>query len=122
SLWQMNGNHQLAIIEAGVSRSGEMEALHRMMQPYLTVLTTIGPAHNEGFISQEAKIREKLQLFRGADLAVYSPQDTQGVSVPTRGTHVTWGGAEATLNPLGYEVIAAHHCIIRAEYKGIDVA
>src|SRR3546814_9363883 len=33
SLWQMNDTHQLAIIEAGVSRTGEMEALHRMIQP-----------------------------------------------------------------------------------------
>src|SRR3546814_19577659 len=57
SLWQMNDTHQLAIIEAGVSRTGEMEALHRMIQPYVAVLTTVGPAHDDGFASREAKIQ-----------------------------------------------------------------
>src|SRR5690606_14953583 len=67
SLWEMDDKHKLAIIEAGVSRPGEMEALHRMIQPDIAVLTTVGPAHDDGFASREEKTREKLQLFNGAD-------------------------------------------------------
>ncbi|HWK99450.1 MAG TPA: bifunctional UDP-N-acetylmuramoyl-tripeptide:D-alanyl-D-alanine ligase/alanine racemase [Parapedobacter sp.] len=122
SLWQMDATHGLAIIEAGVSMPGEMEALHHMIQPDIAVLTTIGPAHDGGFPSREAKIREKLQLFRGADLAVYSPDDTVGVQVPGSGVHVTWGGRGTVLVVLGHDITEANRCIIQARYQEVNVA
>ena len=118
SLWEMDDKHELAIIEAGVSRPGEMEALHRMIQPDIAVLTTVGPAHDDGFVSREAKIREKLILFNGADQAVYSPDDTAGVAVPCRGRRLTWGRQNVELTVLGYSVTADNRCLIRAQYAG----
>ncbi|MFB2119620.1 bifunctional UDP-N-acetylmuramoyl-tripeptide:D-alanyl-D-alanine ligase/alanine racemase [Parapedobacter sp. 2B3] len=122
SLWQMGAGHELAIIEAGVSRLGEMEALHRMIQPDIAVLTTIGPAHDDGFASRQEKVREKLQLFHGARLAVYSPDAIADVPVPSDGTHVTWGRHGATLMVLGFEAADDAQCTIRAHYQGEDVA
>lgn len=122
SLWQMDGMHGLAIVEAGVSRPGEMQALHRMIQPNMAVLTTVGPAHDDGFSSREEKIREKLQLFNGADLAVYSPDDTMGMPVLSKGDHFTWGREGAKLTLLGHELVSDNRCIIRARYEGADVA
>lgn len=122
SLWQMDATHELAIIEAGVSMSGEMETLHHMIRPDIAVLTAIGPAHDDGFPSREAKIREKLQLFRGAGQAVYSPDDTAGLQMPGSGVHVTWGGEGTVLTVLGHVITAENRCIIRAQYKGTDVA
>lgn len=123
SLWQMDANHELAIIEAGVSRRGEMGALHRMIQPDVGVLTTVGPAHDDGFASRDEKIFEKLQLFRGTDLAVYSPDDTAGIPVPSEGTHLTWGRHGAALTLLDYvEIPSTPSTRIRARYKGTEVA
>jgi UDP-N-acetylmuramoyl-tripeptide--D-alanyl-D-alanine ligase len=71
SVWQMEAQHQLAIFEAGISRPGEMEALERMVQPSIGVITNIGEAHSEGFLSIRQKLNEKLVLFRHAKHLVY---------------------------------------------------
>lgn len=70
SLWQMSDAYDLAIIEAGISRKGEMENLARMIKPTMAVLTTVGAAHQEGFFSFEEKIAEKLKLFEGVDRGI----------------------------------------------------
>lgn len=63
SLLQMNFQAQVAIIEAGISRMGEMEILREMIQPTMGILTHMGTAHADGFPSMEEKIRQKLSLF-----------------------------------------------------------
>jgi Alr-MurF fusion protein len=68
SVWQMNEQHTLAIFEAGISQPGEMEKLEKIIQPTIGVLTNIGEAHNEGFISIEQKETEKRILFKNAVL------------------------------------------------------
>lgn len=66
SVWQMNGQHTLAIFEAGISKPGEMEKLEKIIQPTIGVFTGIGEAHSEGFNSVEQKIQEKKTLFKNA--------------------------------------------------------
>lgn len=61
SIFGIQSYHQVAILEAGVSRSGEMKNLESMIKPDLGIFTTIGSAHEEGFTSLREKIREKLQ-------------------------------------------------------------
>ncbi|MEM6344324.1 MAG: alanine racemase [Bacteroidota bacterium] len=63
SLLKMHPLADLAIIEAGISEPGEMAVLQELIQPTLGILTHMGPAHDEGFPSREAKLKEKLQLF-----------------------------------------------------------
>ncbi|WP_257668158.1 bifunctional UDP-N-acetylmuramoyl-tripeptide:D-alanyl-D-alanine ligase/alanine racemase [Parapedobacter tibetensis] len=121
SLWQLDNMHDLAIIEAGISQSGEMEALHRMIRPDIAVLTTIGPAHDEGFASREEKIQEKLKLFDGAEQAVYSPDHTQGADVSATGEHVTWGKEGATLQVMHHELLDDGRCSVYVRYKGEEV-
>jgi Alr-MurF fusion protein len=71
SLWQMHERADLAIIEAGISTTGEMEKLEKMIRPDIGVFTNIGEAHSEGFSSRLEKIREKLQLFKASKVLVY---------------------------------------------------
>jgi len=68
SVWQMNKHHTLAIFEAGISRTGEMEQLQKIIQPTIGVLTNIGEAHSEGFTSLQEKETEKRKLFKNAVL------------------------------------------------------
>lgn len=74
SVWEMREDHTLAIIEAGISKSGEMNRLQRVIRPSIGILTNIGEAHNEGFSSKQDKIAEKLTLFTDTDLFIYSPK------------------------------------------------
>ena len=70
SVWQMDEHHTLAIFEAGISQPGEMEKIEKIIHPTMGVLTNIGEAHNEGFIDQDQKLKEKLTLFRNCQLLV----------------------------------------------------
>ncbi|SEK65293.1 UDP-N-acetylmuramoyl-tripeptide--D-alanyl-D-alanine ligase [Parapedobacter koreensis] len=121
SLWQLDGSYDLAIIEAGISKPGEMDALHAMIRPDIAVLTNIGPAHDDGFASRGDKIREKLRLFEGTAQAIYSPDHLQGIPMPSAGRHVTWGDGEVSLKVTGHELVDGHKCRIHAEYEGRPV-
>ncbi len=70
SLTMMGPEHQLALIEAGISRPGEMAILETLIQPDIGVLTSLGSAHDEGFPDREMKLREKLLLFRNSSTLV----------------------------------------------------
>lgn len=78
SVWQMNEQHDLAIFEAGISQQGEMLRLEKMILPTIGILTNIGEAHNEGFIDADHKFREKLALFRNADVLIGREIDFAG--------------------------------------------
>ncbi|MBC8034802.1 MAG: bifunctional UDP-N-acetylmuramoyl-tripeptide:D-alanyl-D-alanine ligase/alanine racemase [Chitinophagaceae bacterium] len=71
SVWQINEKHQLGIFEAGVSESGEMEKLEKIIRPSIGVFTNIGEAHNEGFLNMRQKVNEKLQLFKNVEALIY---------------------------------------------------
>jgi alanine racemase len=75
SVWGIQAQHDLGIFEAGISRSGEMTHLAAIIQPNLGIFTTLGEAHNEGFSSLQAKLREKLQLYHGVDCLLYRSDD-----------------------------------------------
>lgn len=63
SIWNLNQTAEVGIIEAGISKPGEMAALSKIIAPSLGIFTSIGAAHQENFSSVNLKIDEKLQLF-----------------------------------------------------------
>lgn len=62
SLCQIDPGAELALIEAGISQSGEMDALRHMIRPSIVVLTDIDSTHDDGFACRADKITEKLRL------------------------------------------------------------
>ena len=70
SIWQLSDKHNLAIIEAGISRPGEMERLEKIIQPTIGVFTGLGEAHSEGFDSSYDKKDEKFILFRNVEALI----------------------------------------------------
>ena len=52
SLLQINEQHQMAIIEAGISMPNEMDSLYEMIQPTVGVFTHLGHAHLINFHNQ----------------------------------------------------------------------
>jgi len=71
SVWLMNKQHDLGIIEAGISKTKEMERLAPIIKGTLGVFTNIGAAHDEGFKNIAEKIKEKLRLFEDTPAIVY---------------------------------------------------
>lgn len=71
SIWEMNSDNNLAIMEAGISRPHEMSNLHSMIKPTIGLITNIGEAHSDGFSSKAEKLTEKLSLFQGVDVLIY---------------------------------------------------
>jgi Alr-MurF fusion protein len=74
SIWQMNEGHGLALIEAGISQSGEMKILEEIIRPTIGIFTNIGEAHDQGFVDANAKILEKLDLFVKSSVLIF-PSD-----------------------------------------------
>ncbi|HEY4787452.1 MAG TPA: UDP-N-acetylmuramoyl-tripeptide--D-alanyl-D-alanine ligase, partial [Bacteroidales bacterium] len=71
SLWRIEDQHDIAIIEAGISEPGEMEKLERMIKPDIGIFTNLGEPHQENFIDYRQKCSEKLKLFRGCKHLIY---------------------------------------------------
>jgi len=65
SVWTMGEEHEYSLIEAGISRPGEMERLEKVIRPDIGLFTNLGPAHQENFRGLKEKLSEKLVLFRG---------------------------------------------------------
>lgn len=118
SVWQLEEENNLAIFEAGISEAGEMEKLEKMIQPTIGIFTSIGEAHNEGFLNIQHKIKEKLRLFIHSEIIIYCkdyPDLNQAVAQVTsqlRGTDedtkkfrsFTWSrGTEADVKITKYE-------------------
>ena len=77
SLLMIQGDEDVALIEAGISEMGEMERLEQMIRPDVVVVTSIGDAHQANFESIEQKVEQKLQLARRAKKVVFHSDYTQ---------------------------------------------
>lgn len=75
SVWQMNERHTLGLFEAGISQPDEMERLRPIIAPTIGVITNIGEAHQENFISSTQKCIEKLTLFSDCEAIIYNGDD-----------------------------------------------
>lgn len=123
SVWEMNEENNLAIFEAGISKSGEMENLVRVIRPTIGILTNIGEAHKEGFESLNEKIREKLLLFEGVDLFIYSCKylDEYDGDIPGINKFTWRYRGTADLEVFDDEVLDEKYQFMRARFNGRDV-
>jgi UDP-N-acetylmuramoyl-tripeptide--D-alanyl-D-alanine ligase len=64
TLFQMNEAHEVAVLEMGTNRRGEIARLTEIAGPTVGVITNVGPAHLEGLKSLETIRKEKGDIFR----------------------------------------------------------
>ncbi len=86
----INEQHNLGIFEAGISTVAEMERLESIIRPTIGVLTTIGPAHDEGFTSTNQKIKEKLRLFDHSNILICQKNNQVDALIPPIIKTFTW--------------------------------
>ncbi len=70
SLLDIDRNCQIALIEAGMSKKGEMSKLQKIIDPKVGIFTHLGDAHSENFTSLNEKLLEKCLLFKGCDVVI----------------------------------------------------
>ena len=75
SLWEIDNNTDMAIIEAGISTTGEMDNLQAMIRPTIGIITNLGSEHNDGFASMEQKAQEKAKILYNCENVVYCADD-----------------------------------------------
>ncbi len=63
TLLRLNAGHKAAVVEMGMSASGEIDTLARFIGPDVGVITNIGPAHLEFLKSMELVAQAKGELF-----------------------------------------------------------
>jgi Alr-MurF fusion protein len=107
SVWNMGPVHELAIFEAGISEPGEMEKLARVIQPTIGVLSGIGTAHMENFLSRKQLIGEKLHLFARSEVIIV-PDDSDVLQLIS-----PWQESKKIV------IVPKHHWIQRSE-NGTD--
>ncbi len=75
SVWRMQSENNLAIFESGISQPNEMANLQKIILPQIGIVTFIGSAHAENFVSKIEKIKEKLLLFTNSKELIYCKDD-----------------------------------------------
>ncbi len=95
SLCQIQSSDQIAIIEAGVSSTGDMEVLKKLFHPQIGIITNIGDAHADGFPTIEQKLAEKLTLFEESRTIIFcGDQPLVNSMVRSQFSHkelISWG-------------------------------
>ena len=63
TLLRLNSSHELAIIEMGANKHGDIAELCTIAEPTLGVITNIGKAHLEGFNDFQGVLKTKKELY-----------------------------------------------------------
>lgn len=63
TLLQLDKSHEIAVIEMGANKPGDIKELVEIALPTHGIITNIGRAHLEGFKSLEGVIKTKTELF-----------------------------------------------------------
>ena len=63
TILRMNESHDIAIIEMGANKFGDIKELCEIARPTHGIITNIGKAHLEGFINFEGVLKTKKELY-----------------------------------------------------------
>lgn len=129
SIWQMGSQHQLAIIEAGISKKGEMSKLFDVIHPTIGLITNLGAAHAEGFATDAEKLEEKLKLFNEVQTLVYCKDHLlirnylEGHAALKSAKQLISWGVDPTADILLKQVTQIRHTsLLQVQYKGKAIA
>jgi alanine racemase len=107
SVWDIDLDADIAIIEAGISQPGEMQKLEEIIKPDTGIFTNISEAHQENFIDWSEKAIEKAVLFKNAQHIIYSKEyevierALTRTNIVDNATSLTWSAsAQADINVL----------------------
>ena len=127
SVTLIDKHHQFGIFEAGISQTGEMQKLQKIINPNLGLITNIGDAHQENFKTYEQKIIEKLNLFKNSEILIYCSDyeliDKEILNLKNKKNKKTFSWSEKKAADLKIENIhiTKNHALINAIFDNQDL-
>ena len=109
-LLELNDSDELAVLEIGTNRPGEIERLSQIVKPTVGVITNIGHSHLELLGSLEGVAKEKGALVEHVDCAVLNADDSMTPQLARRacGKITTFGcGSDADISAHEIEIQAS---------------
>jgi UDP-N-acetylmuramoyl-tripeptide--D-alanyl-D-alanine ligase len=102
TLLRLNMDHEIAIIEMGASKPGDIRELAEIAEPTHGIITNIGAAHIEGFGSLQGVINTKTELYRfientGGTIFINALDDTLINHQPAAIQTISYGESNATI-------------------------
>lgn len=98
TIFEMNENHQVSVLEMGINHFGEMRKLSSAASPDICVITNIGVAHLEFLKTQEGILHEKTQMFQdmkhGGSVILNGDDRLLSTIGPVKGTDPIFYGFE----------------------------
>ena len=64
TLLELNSSHQIAVLEMGMDKFGEIDYLAGIVRPDVGIITNIGDAHIEFLGSREGILKAKCEIFQ----------------------------------------------------------
>lgn len=96
TIFQLNEEHQIAVLEMGVNHFGEMRRLSSVASPDICVITNIGVAHLEFFKTREGILQEKSQMIQdmkaGGSIILNGDDDLLSQMGPVKGASPVFFG------------------------------
>jgi UDP-N-acetylmuramoyl-tripeptide--D-alanyl-D-alanine ligase len=87
---------EIAVIEVGTSVPGEVDILRRIVEPNISVVTSIGEEHLEGLGSLEGVLKEEAAIYDHVELAIApASQPEIGDAARRRAKNVIEAGVDA---------------------------
>lgn len=108
SLLSLDGDENVVIVEAGVSKPGEMQLLNSTITPDIAAITCVTDEHMSNFGSRHALIDEKLNVCRGCRVIVFNSDDHEiAAAIASRYPDATLIGVHAGFPEVDNRKIAA---------------
>ncbi len=109
TLLQITRDTDLALVEMGANKPGDIQELCLIAEPDAGLITSIGKAHLEGFGSPEGVVQTKMELFRFLDqnegICFYNVNDPRLHALYNKEQHhVAYGDDSANLDYYGEPV------------------
>lgn len=115
SLWSLDQSADIALIEAGISKPGEMALLEEMIRPNIGIFTHFGDAHGIHFSSEHEKLREKLSLFNACKMVIHQEDDEVSRVLKEMGVNsFSWGNQSSC----DVQIIDRSHRSVSVYYDG----
>jgi UDP-N-acetylmuramoyl-tripeptide--D-alanyl-D-alanine ligase len=85
TLFRLQDDHQWVVLEMGMSARGEIARLTEIAEPFVGIVTNVGPAHLETLLNIEGVLRAKGELFaamKPGSIAVVNADDERVSRLP----------------------------------------
>ena len=128
TIFRIREEHEVAVLEMGISHFGDMEPLASIAKPDICVITNIGYAHLENLKTRDGILKEKTDMFRfmneggtiilnGNDDKLSTVEDYKGTKPVFFGTECNRAYSACDINDMGLEGTEALFKTPDSEFK-----